>query len=317
MSYVNITFNNRPKITLKNEERILIILLDDRLNTFYNFILDLNNLFTEKIEELIKDKFVFYHVLYAIKKNIPLSLLLINPININLAFSEVKKYIENELMELEYIFKYIPLIMLDRYSSYNIETITNFITELQLFVQYLYDKSIGGILYYTKNHSINDNFLFVQLEPTRSVIDYDNFIYPLYLNIMLAEQRIESKYSKPHIQELLGYQYDTYLTNKLVGFYELKRFLKVYDYEYILSAIVTIKWLIYRLLVLYKHRYFTYSHDIQQIIESIIYEYTNKIIKEFDTSIQIYEDINLLTLNLKLTFLKPIITVNVTFNYNI
>lgn len=317
MSYVKIFFNNNPKVTIKNEERILIVLLDSRLDTLYNFILDLNNLFTEEIEKLTDDKYVFYHILYAIKKNIPLSLLLVNPANLNLAFTEIKNYIENELMELEYMFKYIPFIILDRYLAYNTETIITFANELQLFVQYLYDKSIGGILYYTENSLINNNFLFIRLEETRSVVDYNKFVYPLYVTIMLAEQRIKFGYSKPNLQQLLGYQFDTYYTNKLVGFYELKSFLKVYDYEYILSAIVTIKWLIYRILVLYKHKYFIYSHDIQQIIESVIYEYASKIIKDYDINIQIIEDINLLTLNLKLTFLKPIITVDVTLTYSI
>lgn len=318
MSYVKITNNNKSRITLRNEERILIILLDNRLNTLYNFILNLNNLFIEKIEELINDKYVFYHVLYAIKKNIPLSLLLVNPTNLDLAFSEIKKYIENELMELEYIFKYIPLILANNYSVYSKSKIVDFIHELQLFTQYLYDKNIGGILYFTKNQLVEKNsFLFIELEPTRSVIDYDNFVYPLYVTTMLAEQRIKYGYSKPNLQQLLGYQADTYYTNKLVGFYELKSFLRVYEYEYILSTIVTLKWLIYRTLLLYKHRFSTFAYDIQQIIDFIVYGYANEIIKEYDMDMQIYEDINLLTLELKLTFLKPIITVDVTFNYNL
>jgi len=53
------------------------------------------------------------------------------------------------------------------------------------------------------------------------------------------------------------------------------------------------------------------------LIELIIYEYADKIIKDYEIDIQTYEDISLLTLNLKLTFLKPIITVDVTFNYSL
>lgn len=317
MSYVKIFFNNQPKFTLKNEERILIVLLNNSLQELYNLVLNLNDLFIEKIEELINDKHIIYHILYALKKNIPMSLLLVNPINLNLAFAEFKNFIENELMELEYMFKYVPLILPSYYSIYNENIISEFIIELQSFVQYLYDKNIGGILYYTKNPFVYQNFLFIELEPIRSVIDYNNFLYPLHVAIMFAEQRIKSSYSKPNLKQLLGYQSDSYYTNKLVGFYELKRFLKVYDYEYILSAIITLKWLIYRSLIPFKHRYFTYSQDIQQLIEFIIYEYMNKIIRDYNIDIQIYENENILVLNLRLTFLKPIVTVDVTFNYSL
>lgn len=297
MYAVTINIHKNVLFNIENEERVLVIMLDKNLDdpNYFSFIL--NPTYYDVLN--VKDVYIRYHLLHALENRLPFSIAYIK--NIDEGLNNLISFIIDDNTEKEYLFKYVPIVI----KKLNDEDYAKFVN----IVAKLFDENLGCIIYGYKKEF--NHRLHFYVPDVLSVVDNENYYHTLYVAIQLALNRKKNKYSIPHNSELLGYLYGVINTYNLSGFYDINNFQNLYDYEFVLSAIVTLKYLIYRSILAFKHKFDEYVSDIRDVINNILHTYIGPISSEYTQNLYFVEEQNLLNINIIVKFKKPNLVVNI------